>query len=132
MKLKLVRKWKTSKSTIGELFVDGVFECFSLEDVERKFGVKVYGETAIPLGTYRVTVEFSPHFGRRVPHLWDVPGFDSILIHPGNTSVDTKGCILVGQTKSTDYIGSSKLAFEALFRKLDGEKDITIEIVDGE
>lgn len=130
MQLQLQRTIKTDKSTIGELFIDRVFECFTLEDTERKFGVKVYGETAIPLGTYIVTIEFSPRFGRRVPHIKGVPGFSSILIHPGNTAVDTEGCLLVGKTHAPDFIGQSRLAFEGLFRKLDGAKDISITIVD--
>ena len=130
MQIRVPRTIKTGKSTIGEMFVDGVFQCFTLEDTERKFGVKVYGETAIPLGTYPVTLEFSPKFCRRVPHIQNVPGFSSILIHPGNTDADTEGCVLVGKTHAPDFIGQSRIAFEELFRKLDGATDITITIVD--
>lgn len=129
MKLLVQRGKSSKKSTIGELFIDGEFECYTLEDIVRPKGEKVYGETAIPCGTYRVVIDFSPHFGRRLPHVLDVPGFDGIRIHPGNTDADTDGCLLVGQTKGEDYIGQSKLAFEALFRKLDGQDEITITYV---
>lgn len=128
MKIQVQREWKSAKSTTGELYIDGEFECFTLEDIVRPKGEKVYGETAIPAGLYRVTLEFSPKFNRRVPHIQNVPGFTSILIHPGNTSADTEGCLLVGQTHSEDFIGQSKAAFEALFRKMDGAENITIEI----
>lgn len=129
MKLTLNRKWKTLKSTIGELHVDGKFQCFTLEDVVRKTGEKVYGDTAIPAGTYKVVIDFSNRFQRRMPHILDVPGFTGVRIHTGNTTADTLGCILVGQDRGENIVGQSRLAYEALFRKLDGAKDITLDIV---
>lgn len=128
MKLQLIRKWKTDKSTIGELFVDGKFFCFTLEDVERPAGVKVYGQTAIPKGTYKLVVDFSPKFQRRVPHVLDVPGFEGIRIHKGNTDHDTEGCILVGMNREKDMITQSTSAYEKLFRLLDGAADVTLEV----
>ena len=129
MRLTLKRKWPTKKSTIGELFVDGRFECYTLEDVVRPNGEKVYGETAIPAGIYRVIVDFSNRFQRRMPHVMDVDGFEGIRIHAGNTAAHTLGCILVGQEKGEDSISGSKLAYEGLFRKLDGAKEIRLEII---
>ena len=116
MELKLVRKIFTDKSTIGDLSVNGTFECFTLEDPPRE--VKVKGETAIPAGRYEVAVTFSNKFGKFLPLLLSVPGFDGIRIHPGNTPKDTLGCILVGQGKGVDSISSSRLAFLPLFEKI--------------
>ena len=116
MELKLVRSEFTEKSTIGELFVNNKFECFTLEDKVR--ALKVMGVTAIPAGEYEVIISFSNRFQRPLPLLLKVPDFEGIRIHPGNTDKDTQGCILVGQTKGKDILGQSRGAFNALFEKL--------------
>ena len=116
MEIQVTRKEFTDKSTIGEMYVDGTFECYTLEDVVRP--VKTKGITAIPAGSYEVVVSFSERFQRPLPLLLHVPNFDGVRIHPGNTDRDTEGCILVGKTKERDFIGASKLAFEALFEKI--------------
>ena len=116
MQLQLIRKVFTDQSTIGELSVNGAFECFTLEDKVRP--VKIKGETAIPGGTYEVAVTFSNKFQKFLPLLLDVPNFDGIRIHTGNTAKDTLGCILVGQGKGVDSISSSRLAFGPLFEKI--------------
>jgi hypothetical protein len=118
MQLKLVREQYRPGSTIGRMFVDGALECFTLEDGIRTN--KVHGETAIPAGTYRVTVEDSPRFKRKYPRLHGVPNFEGVLIHPGNAPADTLGCILVGRKwePGDEKIGSSRLAFDALFPKI--------------
>jgi len=116
MQLQLVRKIFTDKSTIGELSINGVFECFTLEDKVRP--VKIKGETAIPAGTYEVAITFSNKFQRFLPLLMNVPKFDGIRIHSGNTPKDTLGCILVGQNKGVDSISNSRLAFAPLFEKM--------------
>jgi hypothetical protein len=119
VKLTLQRQWPDAACTIGRLFVDGVPECYTLEDFMRPPGSpKVYGQTAIPAGTYGVIVTHSPHFGRELPLLVNVPGFDGVRIHPGNTASDTEGCILVGVDKLPDSIGRSRIAFDALFPKI--------------
>ena len=131
MKLQLVRNTFGAESTIGELFRDGQFECFTLEDTVR--AVKIPGKTAIPAGTYEVTVNFSPHFGRPLPLLLDVPEFEGVRIHPGNRPQDTEGCILVGRTKGADFVGESRLAFDALFPQIQAavaQGKVTIEIVE--
>lgn len=116
MQLQVVRKIFTDKSTIGDLSVNGVFECFTLEDKVRP--VKIKGETAIPAGTYEVAVTFSNKFQKFLPLLMNVPNFDGIRIHTGNTPKDTLGCILVGQGKGVDSISNSRLAFGPLFEKI--------------
>jgi Family of unknown function (DUF5675) len=114
--MQLIRRIFTDRSTIGELSVHGVFECFTLEDKVRP--IKIKGETAIPAGTYEVAVTFSNKFQKFLPLLLDVPNFDGIRIHTGNTPRDTLGCILVGQGKGVDSISSSRLAFAPLFEKI--------------
>lgn len=126
MKLLLKRIHRTESSTIGELYVDGVFECYTLEDVERD--VKIKSETAIPKGKYSVSITMSNRFKKMLPLLQNVPNFEGVRIHSGNTNHDTEGCILVGQTRLKDFIGNSRKAFDSLFKKMQNSKSITIEI----
>lgn len=126
MKLELKRIHKTENSTIGELYVNGVFECYTLEDKERE--VKVQNETAIPKGTYKVIINRSNRFKIDLPLLLKVPNFEGVRIHSGNSNHDTEGCILVGKTRATDFIGSSRVAFKNLFEKMKLATEITIEI----
>jgi Family of unknown function (DUF5675) len=130
MKLVLIREIFTHESTIGVLSVDGKFECYTLEDRVRP--VKVAKKTAIPMGTYKVIVDYSNRFRRDMPHVLDVPNFKGIRIHSGNTAADTEGCILVGQIKGKNYIGGSRLAYKPLFKKINDafqqKEEITIEI----
>ena len=128
LKLELKRIDKRSDCTIGELYVDGKYECFTLEDTCRDNGVKVAGQTAIPAGTYRVQISFSNRFQKLLPLLIDVPNFEGVRIHTGNTSQDTEGCVLVGRQRLVNSIGESKLAFAHLFPQLQSAKDITITI----
>lgn len=130
MKLQLVRTERSGNSTIGELSVDGQFECYTLEDLERP--VKIKGETAIPVGHYEVIINQSQRFGRLLPLLLNVPEFEGVRIHPGNTAADTEGCILVGETKGEASIGQSRAAFQQLFDKLEialKTEKVFIEIV---
>lgn len=119
MELALKRKWLTPRSTIGELSIDGVFECFVLEDRYRPPPeVKVSRETCIPCGRYEVQVTYSPRFQRPLPLLLDVPGFSGVRIHPGNKASDTEGCLLPGLQRGADTVLQSKLAFDGLFLRL--------------
>lgn len=122
MKLNLERVQLDKDVTIGSLSVDDAWECWSLEDVVRPDGIKIHGETAIPAGMYRVDISMSPRFGRLLPLVLDVKNFSGIRIHPGNTAADTEGCILVGQDRMGKSIGRSRLAFNALFAKLQAAK----------
>lgn len=129
MKLVLDRQDYTNESTIGKLFVDGVFECYVLEDVVRQ-GAKVFGETAIPQGTYEVIITQSPRFKRLLPLLVKVPGYEGVRIHPGNTAKDTEGCLLVGTGHQANMVTDSKTAFNKLFAKLEKADKIELAIID--
>ncbi|SCX86284.1 hypothetical protein SAMN05216420_101138 [Nitrosospira sp. Nl5] len=116
MELRVERTDFSENSTIGKLYVDDQFECYTLEDKVRP--VKIKGKTAIPTGRYEVIINHSQRFNRPLPLFLDVPDFVGVRIHPGNTAADTEGCILVGETKEEGFIGQSKPAFERLFDKL--------------
>jgi len=128
MKLELERIVLKNTYTIGELYIDEEYECDTLEDRVRPDGVKVFGETAIPEGTYKVIITFSKRFQRDLPLLLDVPMFNGIRIHFGNTAADTKGCILVGINNVKGKVTQSKVTFEKLFEKLKDQEDIEITI----
>jgi hypothetical protein len=118
VKLQLERLQLDPEVTIGSLSVDGAWECWTLEDTVRAAGVKIYGKTAIPAGRYQIVVTHSPRFKRELPLLVNVPGFEGVRIHPGNTAADTEGCILVGQDRHSKSIGRSRVAFDQLFAKI--------------
>jgi hypothetical protein len=117
MKLNVDRVQKDVDVTIGQLLIDDQFECWTLEDPVRA-GPKVHGETAIPAGTYKVLITFSPRFKRDLPLVQNVPGFEGIRIHPGNTADNTEGCLLVGDVRLSKSIGKSQIAFARVFQKI--------------
>lgn len=142
MKLQLKRRFFGETYTIGTLFIDGVRFCDTLEDTNRdknhngRFDGderKVKDHTAIPFGTYNVVVIRSPKFGRELPRLLDVPHFDGILIHRGNTDKDTSGCILVGENKGKGkVINSTPYEIELVKRckaAIKNNEQITIEVI---
>ena len=135
MELKLIRETFTEKSTIGSLYVNGIFFCYTLEDKDRKLeagGVKEYAKTAIPRGKYKVINSFSNRFKKYLPELVNVPQFAGIRIHAGNTAEHSEGCILVGSTKAADFIGNSKVTFDKLMKAIQAVEKIekiNIEIV---
>lgn len=139
MKIRLERGESEHGATIGELYVDGAFECYTLEDEVREVegqpveAWKIKGRTAIGRGTYPVGITLSARFKRDLPILGRVQGFEGVRIHPGNTSEDTEGCILPGQTRTDRTVGASRAAFAALFSKIRGAIDqgdyVTIEVV---
>lgn len=128
MELELTRTIRTNRSTIGELTINGVFECFILEDRDRGLrqgmttselmAIKIKTKTAIPAGRYEIVISFSDRFQKMLPLLLEVPAFAGIRIHPGNTDADTEGCLLPGKTRSQDMVGSSRAAFTTLFDKI--------------
>lgn len=135
MELLLQRRPSAGGATIGELSVDGKWQCYICEDVVRAPGApKVYGATAIPAGRYKVEITDSPKFGRPLPLLLEVPGFEGIRIHPGNTAADTDGCLLPGVTCTANAVQSSVAAFGALFDLIEGAeaagKEVWIDIRD--
>jgi hypothetical protein len=134
MEIKVIRKVFTEISTIGELYINGKFECFALEDKDRKLesgGQKVYAKTAIPRGEYNLVMSFSNRFQKYLPEIQNVPQFAGIRIHSGNTAADSEGCILLGTTKANDFVGNSKVAVAAFIKqiqKVEKKEKITIEI----
>lgn len=133
MKIEVLRNQYTSVSTIGSLYVNGRWQCYTLEDAKRT-GPKVPGQTCIPAGLYKLIVSFSNRFKRDLPLLVAVPEFEGVRIHPGNTDKDTEGCILVGRAKAVDRIYNSADAFNNLWPQiLDAwtrKEEITIELKD--
>jgi len=122
----LLKAWRrTAASTISKLEIDGTPECYVLEDTVREVpgepvaSWKVHGETAIPSGRYRVILTQSARFGRILPLLEGVEGYEGIRIHPGNTAADTDGCLLPGLSAGEDCVNHSRDAFEALFEKIE-------------
>lgn len=132
MKLLLLRDGMARTSTLGKLFVNGTFQCFTLEDPIRA-GAKIPGETGIGAGTYKVVFTDSGRFGKDWPLLQDVPNFTAVRIHGGNAVGDTEGCILVGMDRVSGMLMGSQKALQpllALLRAARGE-GIEIEIVNG-
>lgn len=109
MKLQLKRRYKGPDYTIGSLYVNGAYFCDTLEDKVRDIPRegKIPGKTAIPAGEYKVILSHSPRFKRELPRLLNVPYFDGILIHRGNTPNHTEGCILVGENKIKGQVVNS-------------------------
>lgn len=112
MKLELIRESYTKDTTIGKLYIDDVFFCYTLEDTARDYGIKVPEHTAIPRGFYKVKLSMSNRFKRVMPMVFTEPngyelinkgiGFKGIRIHGGNTHLNTEGCILVAKRKLND------------------------------
>lgn len=138
MKLKLVRKYRKETYTIGKLYVDGVYFCDTIEDKDRglddAMGLaeimikKRYGETAIPYGTYKVEITYSPKYKRLMPEIKNVKGFSGIRIHSGNTAKDTLGCLIIGRNTQVGMVTESRKTYNKLFALMKDAKDISIEI----
>lgn len=136
MNLLLIRDTFSSICTLGKLFIDGQLECEVLEDPDRKLeagGKKIYGQTAIPRGTYKVIIDFSTRFQRAMPHILGVAQFDGIRIHPGNTAANTDGCLLTGTGRVANRaVLESRVAFTRFYAKLEAALDtgeeVTIEV----
>lgn len=116
MNLTLKRLNLTPNYTEGELYVNGVYFCKTLEDTNRDLNKngqfdnnekKVYGETCIPYGKYKVILSYSPKFKRELPEILEVPNFQGIRIHRGNKILDTLGCILCGEKVKNGYLSNS-------------------------
>lgn len=144
MKLTLRRKFKGTTYTIGDLYINGVFFCNTIEDKVRDLPAicpdtpkwiscrckeKIYAQTAIPTGTYKVTLEKSPKFKKILPYLHNVPHFLGILIHEGNTERNSAGCIIVGLNTVKGKVLQSREIMTKLMDTLKGQKDIQIDII---
>ena len=117
MEIELKRIYKGVDYTIGELYIDGIFICNTLEDKVRllnSYEDKVYAKTAIPFGRYKVILSYSPHFKQLLPEILNVDFFKYIRMHTGNDKDDSAGCILVGECRDVKegYIYNSKKALK--------------------
>lgn len=139
MNIILNRIAKKAKYTIGKLYINDKYFCDTLEDTDRSLtqsmteqqigSKKVYGETAIPTGTYRIIISYSNKFKKQMPLLLNVPGFAGIRIHSGNTEKDSLGCILVGKNKAVGKVLESRDTYSKLFSILqEANKKETIKI----
>lgn len=139
MNIILNRIAKKAKYTIGKLYINDRYFCDTLEDTDRGLtqsmteqqigSKKVYGETAIPTGTYRIIISYSNKFKKQMPLLLNVPGFAGIRIHSGNTEKDSLGCILVGKNKAVGKVLESRDTYSKLFSILqEANKKETIKI----
>ena len=133
MKINVRRIHLMGDYTVGEISINGEKMGFTLEDAVRN-GPKIPGKTAIPAGEYRVHISASNRFKRLLPILLEVPGFTGVRIHPGNSSGDTDGCILVGAMwGGGDWISQSRVAFDAIYTKIYAAwrrgEPITLEIL---
>lgn len=151
MEILVERKWKKPNYTIGVMSIDGKRFCETLEDTDRNLNssmtveqikaIKKPNETAIPTGTYKITLDtFSPRFGNKsfykkvcggkLPRILNIKGFNGVLIHCGNTNLDTSGCILVGRNLEVGKVLKSQETFEKLYKILKENKDnLTIKIL---
>lgn len=150
MKLTLKRIAKKPGYTIGRLYIDGQYYCDTIEDTDRNLdqamaveviqSLKVPKQTAIPIGTYEVSMNIiSPSYSKKkaynwtggvMPRLLNVPGWSGVLIHPGNTADDSEGCILVGQNLKVGQVLNSQKVFKPLWKQLHDRRaeGITITI----
>ena len=153
MKLQVVRFSSQADSTSGLLFeineLGKHFLCYTLEDEARV--LKVKGETRVPAGTYKIELRteggFHERYSRKYPnihigmlHIVNVPGFEYILIHTGNTDEHTAGCLLVGDSQENNviirdgFVGKSNNAYKRIYpaiaKAIDKGEEVTITYID--
>jgi hypothetical protein len=140
MKLTVIRLIREEDHTTGMLFIDGKYFCDTMEDKDRDLfsdmdekeilAIKVFGETAIPYGTYKMRISYSPTFKKDLPEILAVKGFTGVRIHSGNTAADSKGCILVGEKNGPGTaVINSRVTFNKLFDIIKDEKELELEII---
>ena len=137
--LLLIRDTYTAQTTIGKLYINGVFFCHTLEDTVRGHGIKVNGHTAIPAGFYQVKRSISYRFKRDMLMIYTEPNgyelknggisFKGIRIHGGNTHANTEGCVLVAFNKINDTTiqGTAEYSLIAKIKELGDEINLTIK-----
>ena len=140
MKLTLKRIALRPTYTIGKLYIDDAYFCDTLEDTVRdtnksgKFDngeQKIKGKTAIPYGTYEIKWTYSPRFKKYTPQLMNVPSFEGIRVHAGNTSADTEGCLILGENKQVGTVLNSSATinkFYPIIKEACSNGKVTIEI----
>lgn len=136
IEIEILRQLRGADFTQGILMIDGVYFCHTLEPRWRNLRreEKVKGKTAIPAGSYKVMMAPSQKFKKVMPYLMNVPCFSGIMIHPGNTSKDTEGCILVGKPSYSKMglpisgvVMNSRTTFNAIMENIEG-KNVMITI----
>ena len=148
MEILLKRIAKKNLYTIGKLYIDGVYFCDTIEDKDRGLSqsmpleeikkIKVPNETAIPTGTYNVTLNvvspkfkdraWAKHYEGKVPRILNVPGFEGVLIHPGTDQNSTSGCVILGKNKIVGKVVESQATFKIFMIKVAGQRNITLTI----
>ena len=129
MKILIRRIAKKNTYTIGKLYINNEYFCDTLEDKDRGLtdamskeiiqGIKVKGETCIPIGIYSVSITYSNRFKKRMPLINNVKGFEGIRVHSGSTDKDTEGCVLVGENKVVGKLINSRITYNKLFAILE-------------
>ena len=140
MKLTLKRIALRPTYTIGKLYIDDVYFCDTIEDTVRDINKngkfdngekKVHSKTAIPYGNYEIKWTYSPRFKKYTPQLMNVPSFEGIRIHAGNTSADTEGCLILGENKQVGKVLNSRATinkFYTIIKEACSKGKVTIEI----
>lgn len=140
MKLTLKRIALRPTYTIGKLYIDDAYFCDTLEDTVRDINKsgkfdngeqKIKGKTAIPYGTYEIKWTYSPRFKKYTPQLMNVPSFEGIRVHAGNTSADTEGCLILGENKQIGKVLNSRATinkFYPIIKEACSNGKVTIEI----
>ena len=131
MEIVIWRKWRKAGYTIGKMYIDGVFFCNTLEDTDRGLmqgmsvgeiaRIKVAGRTAIPVGDYKIILQWSPRFRKVLPTILNVKGYSGVRMHAGNTSKNTDGCPLFGDADEDnirDWVSNSRKRFNEFFQTL--------------
>jgi Family of unknown function (DUF5675) len=126
----IVRETFTENSTMGELYLDGAWQCFTLEPPESAIGSTGKPEL-VQLGTYQAALEMSPKFGTITPHLKGVPFYDDngphgpVELHWGDYPGNTDGCCLVGGMRAMNFVGNTRVALKMLVAKLPNQFTVT-------
>lgn len=140
MKLTLKRIALRPTYTIGKLYIDDAYFCDTLEDTVRDINKsgkfdngeqKIKGKTAIPYGTYEIKWTYSPRFKKYTPQLMNVPSFEGIRVHAGNTSADTEGCLILGENKQVGKVLNSRATinkFYPIIKEACSNGKVTIEV----
>ena len=128
MEILVKREYKKKDYTIGKMYINGEYFCDTLEDTDRGLTqimtlseikeVKEYGRTAIPAGRYPIAYTYSNRFKKHLPLLLNVPAFEGVRIHSGNTHNDTEGCILLGENKAVGKVLNSRKTMDEFLRIL--------------
>ena len=143
MKIQLIRKYRKTDYTIGQLFINNQYFSDTLEDIDRGLKdsmsleeirrIKVFGSTCIPYGTYKVSITYSPKFKKKLPLINNVKGFEGIRVHSGNTNYDTQGCVLLGFNKIKGKVINSKDTVDKFInlvqKAIDTGEQVTIHII---